>query len=393
MLSRAGVLFGISLPLFLVLHVATASGSGDVTLKDANDFGARLEKTVAAGDASFFGQAVDMSAMVDKALEGLDVPPKLRDELVDANNNSLAFVQKIVDQTKEGGSYHLLRVLNVKGDPQPLFRMVLAQGGVNYHQLVLGHDKQGNIRIVDMGVFTSGELMSETLRRSFIPVVAQANRGILARLAGSESEYMQSAPQILQMEKLANGGKYAEALEMYGKLPESVRNERMILMLRIMYAEQSASTDSKPYEDAMTDYIRLYPNATNCELLGMDFLLLRKRYGDVLKTIDRLDQRLGGDPSLNVQRATAYVQENDEVSARRVLEKGISEEPALPDLYWSLIDIALSHKNHAETARLLTALESHTKLRLGDLSKVPVYADFCASPEYQAWKAQHEANK
>jgi hypothetical protein len=60
-------------------------------------------------------------------------------------------------------------------------------GGVNYHELIVARDATGEPRISDIYVHLSGELVSQTIRRLLLPAYAAENRGLWARLTGSEA--------------------------------------------------------------------------------------------------------------------------------------------------------------------------------------------------------------
>ena len=55
--------------------------------------------------------------------------------------------------------------------------------------------------------------------------------------------------------------------------------------------------------------------------------------------------------------------------------------------YFALVDISMTQKDFAETARLMTYLENEGGIRFPDeLSDVPVFVEFSKSPEYAAWQ-------
>ena len=65
---------------------------------------------------------------------------------------------------------------------------------------------------------------------------------------------------------------------------------------------------------------------------------------------------VGGDPYLNLVRASTYLAENQYKTARQYAEKAIAAESDLVYAYFSLIAISLAEKDFDETSRLLTAI-------------------------------------
>jgi predicted Zn-dependent protease len=121
----------------------------------------------------------------------------------------------------------------------------------------------------------------------------------------------------------------------------------------------------------------------------MDYHFLKQDYPKTAKAVDQLDQQVGGDPYLNLIRANIAIGQNDAEAARGFVETLIK---ALPDKategYGILLDQAIEAQNHAETTRVLKALEAETPVRFPiDFNKAKPFADYMASPEYEKWKA------
>ena len=90
---------------------------------------------------------------------------------------------------------------------------------MNYHDWVLARGPDGRICAVDMYVFLSAELMSQTIRRAFVPLAAHESRGILARLTGQEQELVKHLPQLKEMTDHLREGRFREVLDTYRQLP------------------------------------------------------------------------------------------------------------------------------------------------------------------------------
>lgn len=350
------------------------------------DFAKKIEVTINAGDASLLDKAIDMNALLARTLQGLKVPTQLMNGFRAGMGGKFKFGTMVVTRSiQNGGSYKFLRLRSANGETRALFRLLQTDdGGLNYHELVLTLPPKGAPRIVDLYIHAGGEYTSHTLRRAFLPVIAEKNKGFFARLTGQQSDYIKSFPKIRAMQQLARQGKKAEALAALKALPASLQTDKNILLLRVLYTIEG---DEAEYAAAFEAMRKAYPKDPCLDLLCLDALILKKKYAETIRAADRIDRSIGGDPYLHVFRSNVYYAEKKLDKARQCAEKAIAAEPALTDAHFNLITICLDQKDYAKVAAILTVLEKDLGVELNDLTEVPVYADFVKSDEYKKWLA------
>jgi len=219
-----------------------------------------------------------------------------------------------------------------------------------------------------------------------VPLVAELNRGRLAKLLGGEGDFEKSLPHLQAMRQAVMAGDGAAAVREYDALPAAVRKDKTIMLLRTTAA---AKVDRATYHTAMDEYLAAFPNDPSALMVSIDALLAKGKYDELLANLDKLDAALGGDPHLDLLRAAVARKQNDPAKAEALLDKAIAAEPDTRQPYFVRIELALADRDFDGTARLLTAAERDAHVVWSDLRKVPVYAEFVKSDAYQRWAAAH----
>jgi tetratricopeptide (TPR) repeat protein len=323
---------------------------------ECRDFAKALGAAVRSGDAAALDRMIDWDALIEIAIGGIDAPEGFRKGFVNGAKESRregnGVAQNIVDSMKQGGSYTFLRVHTKEKRPSVLFRLVPPKSsGVNYHDYVLARRPDGQVRAVDLYVFMTGELISQTLRRSFVQAAAHSSRGLLERLTGSEQEFFKHYAQLEQMARSIKGGQYREALTIYQNLPAELKKDKNALILRFQAAQQAE--DDREYSQSIEDFRKEHPDDACIDILSIDYHLLKKQYPQALACIDRLDRAVGGDPYLQTFRAGIHIEQDDLEVARKDLQNAIDEEPTMKDAYWSLVTVTLLQRKFDETLKTL----------------------------------------
>jgi tetratricopeptide (TPR) repeat protein len=349
----------------------------------------RIEETMDAGDPSAFKDAFDANRMLDTALAGLELSADQRNQFGAGVLSSFNLAEQICAGIAKDGSYRLLRFHSVAGERRALFRMITA-GGVNYHDLILARGSNGTPKIVDIHIYLAGERMSATVRRGALPVLAEANKSIVEKLLGSESDFVANLGSIQKMQALSQQGKHSEALAECLKLPASLQKDRNILVQRVAIATQ---VDPTAHNAAVADYRKWHPNSAALHLMLIDCHFYRKDFAEALACVDALDEAVGGDPYLDFMRANLHHSAGRPTEARNSALKAIEDEPTLIQPHWTLLTLALEAKDFAEIARLLTVMEKKFSLRFDALEEAEPYAEFVKSPEYAKWLAARETRE
>lgn len=348
---------------------------------------AELEHGINTGDASVLDSRLDMERLLERAMRNTSAPKELAQGFAKgARSANMKLGKQLVEARDDESNFHLLRLRMDGGAPHALYRVV-SKAGLNYLDFELGRDAAGQVVIVDFYPHITGELFSDTLRRMYLLAAKEAGYNLVDKLMGKEQEFLKNVPKLQAMQRLTQEQKFAEVVTTFGELPPSLRQDKSFLLVRLNAASQLGGAE---YQKAIQDFEKAFPNDPSLDLISIDGHLLRKDYAAVMKTIDRLDQRVK-DPYLQYLRGSVMLDKGEGKEARRYFQAAIDAEPSLPLPYWVMIGLSLQDKKYKDTARYLTAVERDVGVELGDLEGVEQYAGFVKSPEFKAWKRERKA--
>jgi len=351
------------------------------------DLARRIEAVVAKRDGQAFDALLDLEPMLAEATRGLAVSPADMEAFKKGFRSSFSLSRHIFDALQKSGTYTLLRLRRVDGRQRAVFRMK-GDTGFNYHEYIFstGTDE---LRAQDLYVYMTGELMSQTLRRNAMNGFA-GSKGFVAKLLGTDREYLKNMDKMKAMKEHLDRGEFQEGLAVYAKLPKSLRSEKTYLIARLQLA--SGSGDNDAYVKAIEDFEKSHPGDPALDLLSIDGFLLKKDYARALASIDRLDERVGGDPYLDVIRANVHIEAGDPAKARECARRALKKDPRIDDALWSLVTLSLHEKDWKETVALLGRLEKEFGATI-EVESVPLYEEFTKSPEYARWKGSKKTKE
>lgn len=350
---------------------------------ECRQFAASMTKAAHDGDAAAFDRLVDWDAILERATAGADDAPELRRKFIAGFKSANAvdgISQQIVSQVQAGDGYRLLRVDETHGQKRALFRLLGEDSGVNYHDYILVRQNDGKVRAADVFIFLSGESLSQTVRTTYVNAVVKST-SLRAKLTPGENDYIKHAAKIAEMSAHLREGRFQQVLEGYQQLPDSLKKDKSLLLMRLSAASE---LDEKAYEQAIDAFQKAYPHDAALQLVSIEREFTRKRYAEARAAIDRLD-KLVNDPYLNVLRASTYVEEQNYERALECARKAAEQEKDLAAAYWSQVTISLKKKDFVETTRLLTFIEQELHIPIVDLTALPEYAEYVKSPQYAAF--------
>lgn len=364
--------------LILTLFPLLACAADPISPAEASAFARQIENAFAAKDIQPFVDAFDNPAVVKAALAGLTVPEKDLKEIGSTTKMGLSLANRILGSIQDGGSYRLLRVETGGATPVPVFRL-LSQGSVNYHRWQLARDANRKLRIADIDVFISGELLSQTMRRLLVPALAAAGKG-------QADEYVKQLEDVFAMQRLASGGSHKDAIEVWEKLPAAIRNEKAIMLDRLQYAQK---VGGRAWDDAVADYQKRFPDDPVLELVRINALSSQRKYTEALDAVDRLDKTIG-DPYLDLLRAQFHFSLQDFPNAQVHFEKLLKWDNKFERAWGGLLLLSMARKDYARTVKLLDEREKATGKPLAPdyIEKAREFRAFAQSAEYQQWKSR-----
>lgn len=359
-----------------------------LTVGEAERWGNDFVTALATGDIATANDRIDWNAIVDAATCDLGVPETVRGQFVAWGKQTAAesgLVRQLARVEQAGGDVALVRCRIAGDECHALFR-VLHESVLNYYDARLV--RRGDVvRAADIDVYLAGEPVSATLRRYFLTAAAKQAPVALQSSSGLDGDLVRHADALKALFAAADASDHARVLEVARELPPSLQRSKAILMVRIIAAAQA---DEEEHARAIAELQDAFPDAPCRDLVTIDFHSLRREHDACRAAIDRLDERVGGDPYLDVLRAATCLEAHDHAGAIGSIEAAIGAMPDLVQPYWIRVAISLDQQKHDDTAVWLDTISKRFGVTFPDLEGVPKYAEFVKSPEYRDWKARRE---
>ncbi len=377
--------------------VSKGAAKGELSDQDCRSYALQVVKAVGSGNVSTLNSLIDWDSLFRTMMKGLEITAKTREDLTLGLKNALdretGLSGQIIKNSQRGGTFSFLRARENHGCRVVVFRLIqpVEMGGVvSYFEFVPEKSADGKIRATDLFVLSSGEFFSETLRRGVLPVVANESRTFLDKLLTGERDFISDLPKFTQVTEQINRGKMKEALSLIRGMRPETRKQKVVLLLRLRAALQ---VDENDYIATLEEYRTLYPKDPGLDLLSIQYYTVKKDFARALECIDRLETALGGDPYLDVIRATINDLEGKHKEARRLARSAIDKEPTLVPAYLELLGVSLLAKDFDDTLAMLKEIDQKLHLQMNDLTKIKDYADFVKSPQFKRWLLYLEQKK
>lgn len=353
----------------------------------------QLEVAVKKGDVASAQDTLDVEALLDRVMAGVSAPAAFAAAFRSATQRNLSLMSGIIKNAK-GGTYRFLRIRQINGQTRVLFRLLNARSGVNYHDWIVGTDARGRLQFQDAYIALTGEDLSQTFRRMYILGAVQGNPTFLDKLTGADKQYAANLSTVLQINRDMQGGNYSAALTSYQSLPQDLRENKSMMMERLMAASKLRGQRPQEYRAAMSDFRRLFPHDACLDLVCLDQLFEAGEYADARRSIDRIEAFTGSDAHLDTIRGKMYRLQGGSANlaaAQKEYDKAIALEPTLHEPYWGLVTLSLQSKDFDRTVELLNRIQRELHVRIADLEQLPAYAEFVKSDAYRKWKAARSA--
>lgn len=353
-----------------------------VTADQAKQFAAQIGSAAFPCDVEQVAPLFDADAMTDKLEADMHSQGS---KLAGATFRDPHAAARILCGWNNGiEGYRMLHVRDEKGEPRIVMRRLARAARkpvviVGYDELQLTQSADHKVRIRDVYSYTQGDWLSSLLAG-----------GIDAMTEEGTSGGLDAAHTLRQSRELQKDGKFTEALAALDSLPPNVRRSRMVQMARVRIADQISQDQ---YKQALDELAKLFPNDPSVALIEVDGAFLRGDFDAALANIDILDKAIGGDPFQDAIRAEVYLKRNQPGDLDRAAERAeaaIKAEPTLAKGWWARLDAAVHRKQYPLAIETIEHLHSAFGANLTDeaMHKIPEYADFLASPEYQAWRSR-----
>ncbi len=353
----------------------------------------RIEQTMAAGDASVLDDAFSPEALVNKAVRDLDateatVAGFVRGALQEMSRHpgiGTQFLENMAASDHEPiARFKRTRLVETAPDVfAATYRVLMRDDMCNYIELEFVR-REGRWVIDDLFDYASADRRSEFMRRTLTSAMADLNRPALMRLIDGRDFKTESAAVKAFTAAARAQGDPKEIMRLFEAMPENFQREPLLLA---MYCTTASRVDDATYRRALERMLATLDDPKALPLMRIDAHTLAGDF-DQARAATRTLENLVNDPGyMSYMRGSLYIMQNKKDLATTEFEHAIAGDPTLSGSYWVLVQWALDAKDYDRVAHLLTQIETHTGLAVGDLSTTAAYAGFVASPQYKAWAA------
>lgn len=346
----------------------------------------RLLDAVAAGDGAAIERWIDRDALLARMTAGVDAPPSFRQGFVAGVSRSFGEISPTARSLAtlagaEGGDMHFLRMRRIESDATLLFRVVTSDG-LDYYEFRLGRRASGELAISDTFTFLSGEWLSETLRRFYVPSAAEQSKDSRASMSAKDRALADHVKQFSEFGQAVSAGKWKEALTLYDQLPAELQKEKYLLTLRLIAAQK---IDEETYLAALEALRANYPDDPSLCLHAIDYYFLKKDKEKAAAAFATLDAAVGGDAQLDNLQASLLIATQDYDAALPILARGLEREPEMVQLWWLRVTCELGLEHFEDVYNTLVAIDLSFDVTWDDFKTKPLYAGFVASPWHAKW--------
>ena len=377
---------GVTLTLQLFVFMTSAAKSEEQTSDIVNKQLQLLENDFNKGSSSVFLQMLDLDAILDTALTGLDIKPEFKSGFRQAINNQKAAIgQKFIAQITPGGSAKIIRSRTDRGTSRGLIRMDLVAGGYGFMDLYLS--VSGNkVVITDWYDYGFGQRYSDSLRQ--IVVMAAPNPSLIGRMFDVVTSQDKVIDDILAIMKLAKEKNYNKIQMEYTKL--AARHKKIRIFMIMMVQVAGASENDEFYKKVLDDLATFHGNDPKLTFLLLDHFYYAGKYEKCLDMLDKFIKEIGiKDDALLSLKANILIEGGNYDKGISLAKQIITKSPDFDFAYWVVLNGFVQAKNYKSAA--MTGRELETRfgyvLDKETLGAEPQYKNFINSKEFARWMA------
>lgn len=373
---------------------STASGTGagestdQISPEEAEAFAGAWETAMQTDDVAAINELFDWNDLFERVAGPLDLPAAERRKFVQGmrtGNAAGQLTNQIASICQAGGSYQLVKVLRREGRSHVVFRMILPNQGMNYHDIRL---MRANGKVVGDRLFVAinSEELADTMRMLVQP--AMQNRNLVGRLSGQQKADEAAFDTTIAMLNAAKNGQFADVVRLHEQLPAASRTNKSVMLALITAQGQ---LDQEQYLAAIDRYREAFPNDPSLGLVLLDAALMREDWDLLEVSRQKLNAWTGGDPYIDLLIATIYSQDPQKIEQAMAMSKDIDPSVLrLPAAHDNKLTIALSGKDFKTALQQMTVLRDEYGVEFSAelMSAQPLFAELIETPEYREWLAQ-----
>ena len=351
---------------------------------ELESFARQFEVDFRSGDSNAARRAFDGAAIAEAICEGIQGAQKslsqFKNGLQEGVTKSTA--SQLVQQWSEGNTKYKGLVL-YKGSPAARFRFAGESSGVALVDMALRRSPQGKVRIVNFCNHAMGYDLVEQGRQMAAPMLADLDKGFLARLVNKPNTSPADAKRFGDMAKKFAGRDYAGVVSLYQGLPPVLRETMAASMMHIN-ALQNLGEDDK-YKQALKEAGKRF-NSASFQFMLVDVYYLDKEYDKASECIDNFMQTVEKDAALLALKSLMLNAKGDIKGAQTVLSEAFKLEPDCIFAHSKGLDVLLAAKDFAGVRDSMILLEQKGGYAFKDALNDPLWDEFKKAPESARWR-------
>ena len=381
--------------LLLLLQNYVLAASQQMTPQELQAFGKQIQETATAQDPAKFRALFDRKTFINRVLAEYEqnsavkqaIQP-VRQQLEAAyTGENQGIDSEILAEVANGADYRFLAMRKEDDQFKVIFRFLRPDWTLNYQALIIEKQDSGELKIIDIDSFSTGELISQSLQRVYLPELYKAHGANQDKLTPEQKT------RILDQKKrydfLTVTDEKADPFQAYSQLPSQYKSDKTVLLF--LAQDSIAKEDSKKYQQVLNVFRKYHPQDPAAEMLSVDYFSMEKQYPQAIDCLERLSDSLKTvDPYLYSLRAGILIEMGDTSLAAKYAGKASEIEPDLLQPYLHLLNISVLQGNFDETIKHLETLK--TKFGFAyedlDLSELENIEKFTASPQFKKWQSE-----
>lgn len=381
--------------LILLLQNYVQAAPQQMTPQELQAFGKQIQETASAQDPAKFRALFDWKTFINRVLAEYEqnsavkqaIQP-VRQQLEAAyTGENQGIDSEILAEVANGADYRFLAMRKEDDQFKVIFRFLRPDWTLNYQALIVEKQDSGELKIIDIDSFSTGELISQSLQRVYLPELYKAHGANQDKLTPEQKT------RILDQKKrydfLTVTDEKADPFQAYSQLPTQYKSDKTVLLF--LAQDAIAKEDSKKYQQVLNVFRKYHPQDPAAELLSIDYFSIEKQFPQAIDSLERLSASLKTvDPYLYSLRAGILIEMGDLNLAAKYAGKASEIEPDLLQPYLHLLNISVLQGNFDETIKHLETLK--TKFGFAyedlDLSELENIEKFTASPQFKKWQSE-----
>jgi tetratricopeptide (TPR) repeat protein len=345
-------------------------------------FARQFEVDIRSGDSNAVRRAFDSGAIADGICEGIQGTPKSLNDFKAGMQMGLArSTGRMGQQWSEAEAKYKGLVL-YKGSPAARFRFA-SEGGVALVDIVLRRNSQGKVRIVNLCNHAMGFDMVEQSRQMVAPMLADMDKGFLARLVNKPDISSADMKRFGDMAKEFASQDYAKVVSSYKGLPPALKETMMASMIHINALQNLGDDDQ--YKQALKEAGKRFKSAS-FQFMLVDVHFLDKEYDKAIECIDNFMQTLEKDAALLALKGSMLNAKGDIKGAKAVLSEAFKLEPDCIFAHSKALDVLLAAKDFAGVRDSMILLEQKGGYAFKGALDDPQWNEFKKAPESKRWR-------